>query len=637
LIKHRENIKEAIISEIQKAKKNIIVAVCWFTDVDLYKALLAKSKEGIKVEILITNDHTNVGKNKINWYSFLDYNGKVYLYKKGHLMHLKECIIDDSVFIDGTFNWTNNAKNNVESINIYYNNEFNIEKTKLQYNEIKKQSTLLIRDEERHVDNSIVKSVGNKFGIFNTDTDEPILPAIYDEIREISDGYIFVKKGNDGGFLNEKLEFVIPLDKKYKYCGDFEKGGAINIIRNYYWHEGFNKYYNSKSLIDKEGKTILEFNTDYLPIKNNWWFIENKLIGLNYVTLLENPIIINNVIWIKHGNINGFFYFKNKEFIFLDEKTKEENILYKIENINYSIQSELNSFLNYEIVSFLCFSDKIDCLFFYNHHLKKIQKQELYNKAEFKATDKFIFVDKFTYIKYSELDRKLISKNILNLINEEKTTEIIISENLAFCLSKNSFYKIDLCKFKIINKIQFTETSIQDVSLFNSRFNITNFHSNQGYSIISKIFNLVSKDSRFYLFDEFLITYTRNIEAEKKAIANKIETEKRAIEENRRKMLTQIANNEKKEKTKASIIGVLCTFVGFFSFFLNGGVVGKIFFIFGILIIYRTHIEPKVKNIYIRSLGQFLIKIILFLYCGGLILLTLLHKLIIYIFNLIVS
>ena len=95
--KIRENIKVSIVEELSLAKSEILIAVCWFTDVDLFNLIIQKREEGISVEVILTNDHTNFQKSRINWHKLSDIGGKVYLYKKGHLMHLKECIIDNQV------------------------------------------------------------------------------------------------------------------------------------------------------------------------------------------------------------------------------------------------------------------------------------------------------------------------------------------------------------------------------------------------------------------------------------------------------------------------------------------------------------------------------------------------------------
>ena len=58
-------------------------------------------------------------------------------------MHHKFCIIDDSILINGSYNWTNRAKNNLENILIFKNsNTAIIEEFKYNFDYIKYVSKL---------------------------------------------------------------------------------------------------------------------------------------------------------------------------------------------------------------------------------------------------------------------------------------------------------------------------------------------------------------------------------------------------------------------------------------------------------------------------------------------------------------
>lgn len=54
-----ENIREHIISEIEKAEEEIVIAVAWFTDGLIIKALLEKLDSYIDVKILFYDDKIN--------------------------------------------------------------------------------------------------------------------------------------------------------------------------------------------------------------------------------------------------------------------------------------------------------------------------------------------------------------------------------------------------------------------------------------------------------------------------------------------------------------------------------------------------------------------------------------------------
>ena len=126
-------IKTLITEQIQSAKYLIWVAVAWFTDKDLANELYRKAKQGVNVQIIINDD----GINKC-------LSGKLEQYFETHkidpknicLMHNKFCIIDLKKVIHGSYNWTNKAQYNDESVTLIESRniaeEFASEFTKLK-------------------------------------------------------------------------------------------------------------------------------------------------------------------------------------------------------------------------------------------------------------------------------------------------------------------------------------------------------------------------------------------------------------------------------------------------------------------------------------------------------------------------
>lgn len=114
------DIQKSIILQIGQAENEIIICVPWLTDVEILIELILKLKEGLGVEILILNDESN--RTKSEYYNKIVANGgKVYLVDKsidGGIMHNKFCLIDRNVLINGSYNWSNNAKKNDENVTI---------------------------------------------------------------------------------------------------------------------------------------------------------------------------------------------------------------------------------------------------------------------------------------------------------------------------------------------------------------------------------------------------------------------------------------------------------------------------------------------------------------------------------------
>ena len=116
-----EKIHIHIETNLKVSNTSIRIAVAWFTDSKLFNILCKKAKEGIVVELLMANHEINHDSN-INYRELTDNGGKVFwIGKEGAyapLMHNKFCIIDNSILIFGSYNWTRKAKSNHESITV---------------------------------------------------------------------------------------------------------------------------------------------------------------------------------------------------------------------------------------------------------------------------------------------------------------------------------------------------------------------------------------------------------------------------------------------------------------------------------------------------------------------------------------
>jgi hypothetical protein len=116
-----EKIHKHIEENLLAANDSIRIAVAWFTDVKLFKILCNKAKEGIVIELLIARHDINFD-SSINYNDLKDSGGKLYWIgdngQYAPLMHNKFCIIDNKVLLFGSYNWTQRAKSNHESITV---------------------------------------------------------------------------------------------------------------------------------------------------------------------------------------------------------------------------------------------------------------------------------------------------------------------------------------------------------------------------------------------------------------------------------------------------------------------------------------------------------------------------------------
>ncbi len=113
-------IRKHILSSLKNANTHIAVAVCWFTNEDLFSMLCEKLKKGVIVELIILDDYINSNPYGCDFTEFLKLGGHLYLSDVEKPMHNKYCIIDNQILINGSYNWTYYAEErNEENIIIF--------------------------------------------------------------------------------------------------------------------------------------------------------------------------------------------------------------------------------------------------------------------------------------------------------------------------------------------------------------------------------------------------------------------------------------------------------------------------------------------------------------------------------------
>jgi hypothetical protein len=116
LITIGSEIKSRIINEVSKSTECINLAMAWFTDKDIAKAIIDANNRGVKVEVILSSNQQNDTVRKL----FEENGVKVYAFETGDsrgIMHHKFCLIDNKTTINGSFNYSYNAStNNVENI-----------------------------------------------------------------------------------------------------------------------------------------------------------------------------------------------------------------------------------------------------------------------------------------------------------------------------------------------------------------------------------------------------------------------------------------------------------------------------------------------------------------------------------------
>lgn len=101
-----QNIRAELLQKLGNAENEIIVAVYWFTNLELFNVLLDKLEEGVSIQLIIHNDFINNRESGLPFQKFIDSGGKFYFSNSSNPMHNKFCVIDCTVLINGSYNWT---------------------------------------------------------------------------------------------------------------------------------------------------------------------------------------------------------------------------------------------------------------------------------------------------------------------------------------------------------------------------------------------------------------------------------------------------------------------------------------------------------------------------------------------------
>lgn len=119
---HFSNIHKVIIHHLEQAQTEIVAAIAWFTDRDIFEVLCKKARLGIKVSVALIGDEINQGPGGLNFHRLSNFGGNVIFLPPGSrdepTMHHKFCVIDRSTVITGSYNWSHKARSNDENITV---------------------------------------------------------------------------------------------------------------------------------------------------------------------------------------------------------------------------------------------------------------------------------------------------------------------------------------------------------------------------------------------------------------------------------------------------------------------------------------------------------------------------------------
>lgn len=395
-----DEIKNHILTEIKKAKEFIFVAVSWFTDDELFKAIVDKAINGVKVELLINNDDINMNSG-INFSILTDAGGKVMLIDD-ILMHNKFCIIDAFIVINGSFNWTKKASYNIENITIHRDyiiaNKFCLEFEKTK--EISK--SLILNNNDRYsfdissFDYEKVNQILNN-QISNSN--------FYLALRLIEEAFLLFPNKNQELILlktrcfleqNNYTMAIIEFDKFLKNDPEnieilTDKGNALRIIENF--ENSFNCF-------------LLALEQDFLSEKTRFSRIKLMIDIDEYIDKYQI------IIW-------GIYYRNDEKSKELFNQFEEKKWLYdNYDTIKKSLITDLEFLLNNKLFSFFNETEIESYLYKYKMKFLSVKERLMFLDEQINGNkkDSNLYYDRanlyFLYLKDTEHSLNDINKAI---------------------------------------------------------------------------------------------------------------------------------------------------------------------------------------------------------------------------------
>lgn len=142
-----KKIEDEIIKQLSLAQKEVDICVAWITSTDLISKLEELKRNKIKINVIVSKDKSK--ENKPYYIKSIERLEKLADYlnivevkrnncKYPKYMHNKYCIIDNYKVIDGSYNWSENAKYSEEHI-IIVESEFVAKMYKDNFNKLMKK------------------------------------------------------------------------------------------------------------------------------------------------------------------------------------------------------------------------------------------------------------------------------------------------------------------------------------------------------------------------------------------------------------------------------------------------------------------------------------------------------------------
>lgn len=265
-----KKLAKKVLTNLANSKSDVKIAVEWFTNPVFYKTLIKLNENGVKIELIVSDDKMNFTHPKINFQKLIDLGVKIRVSQSPNLMHNNFCIIDERLVVTGTYTWTLRAElynfeniivsNDKELINDYLDCFANVTENTTEITEVEKFSFSTVTSQEE---------IDFEFGLEGTPQRIEIVTDAKPKVK--------AKKHSKETLEQINKAEMLYLTGKHQDCIEF---CGIMLIENdqveeiyillakAYWRAG-----NTKSLIST-AKKAQELNSELYQAYN--------LLGIGY-------------------------------------------------------------------------------------------------------------------------------------------------------------------------------------------------------------------------------------------------------------------------------------------------------------------------------------------------------------------
>ncbi|MDA9261903.1 phospholipase D-like domain-containing protein [Flavobacteriales bacterium] len=346
-----KGLEKKVLTNLANSKTEVKIAVELFTNPVFFKTLIKLNENGVKIELVLSDDSMNFTNPKVNFQKLIDLGIKIKVTKSPNLMHNNFCVIDERLVVTGSYSWTLKAEyynfeniivsNDKELINDYLDCFQDITDKTTEITDISKAT---------FSKNSSKKEIDFEFGLEGA-------PVKIDVIAEVNPKKK-AKKHSKAILEQIKKAELLYLTGKHKDCIEFcgimlienQEVEEIHILlAKSYWRTN-----NIKSLIST-AKKAQELNSELYEAYN--------LLGIGYSKDGKEQLSSKNFNICIKKHSEEHIYVRNRAIAFIDLES-DPDIPVKFRN-KYKVKADADLGKIIEIIN-KTKEEELDCYQLYS-------------------------------------------------------------------------------------------------------------------------------------------------------------------------------------------------------------------------------------------------------------------------------